>query len=118
MKVIDFSRSFLWWRVDTLKKPAITASARAPYTLNNARVPLDCYCRIDDKRDGGRHTFALGVSCKTEVVGVERDIWLQPNSDFKPIMSDTQFLGLKTYERVGMEVLCTHRNSGLNPNGS
>ena len=51
MEIIDFSRSFLWWRVDTLKKPPQTASHQPPFTLNNARVPLDCLCRIEDKKE-------------------------------------------------------------------
>ena len=103
-KTIDFSRSFLWWRTDTLEKPPLTQTNKAPFTLNNARVPLDCLCRIEDKVGGEVHFFALGASCKTERVGVDRDIWMEPNADFVPIMSRLCFLAIKTYHRAGIEL--------------
>ena len=117
MKVIDFSRSFLWWRVDTLKKPPQTASHQPPFTLNNARVPLDCLCRIEDKKEGGDggFRFSLGASCKAERVGVDRDIWTEPNADFIPIMSDTQMLGVKTYQTAHMEVALYPPSRGRQP---
>ena len=43
----------------------------------------------------------LGASCKTERVGGEGDIWLEPNADFCPIFSDDRYLSLKTYSQVG-----------------
>ena len=104
MKTTDFQRSSLTFRIDRSRKPALTNSRQAPYTLNNARIPLDCRCAITDSDCGETHEFVLGVSCKTEVVGPECDIWTQPNADFIPIMSRTQFLAVKTYERVGMSV--------------
>ncbi len=117
MKIIDFSRSFLWWRVDTLKKPPQTASHQPPFTLNNARVPLDCLCRMEDKKEGGDggFRFSLGASCKAERVGVDRDIWTEPNSDFIPIMSDTQMLGVKTYQTAHMEVALYPPSRGSQP---
>lgn len=105
MEIIDFSRSFLWWRVDTLKKPPQTSSHQPPFTLNNARVPLDCLCCMEEKEGtGDRQRFSLGASCKTERVGVDRDIWTEPNSDFIPVMSATQMLGIKTFQTAHMEV--------------
>ena len=41
---------------------------------------------------GEVHFFALGANCKTEQVGVDRDIWMEPNADFVPIMSGLRFL--------------------------
>ncbi len=38
MPTIDFSRSFLTFRIDTLKKPPQTVSQQPPYSLNNARI--------------------------------------------------------------------------------
>ena len=32
-KTIDFSRSFLWWRTDTLEIPPLTQTNKAPFTL-------------------------------------------------------------------------------------
>ena len=115
MKIIDFSRSFLWWRVDTLKKPPQTASHQPPFTLNNARVPLECRCQMEEKEGGDTHCFYLGASCKTERVGVARDIWTEPNSDFVPIMSDTQMLGVKTYQAAHMGVPLHPPSRGSQP---
>ena len=48
MPAIDFSRSFLTFRIDTLKKPPQTVSHQPPYSLNNARIQLDCVCDVTD----------------------------------------------------------------------
>jgi len=114
-RTIDFSRSCLWWRNDALEKPAITQSSKPTFTLNNARVPLDCLCRIEDKVGDQVHYFALGVSCKTERVGVEKDIWIEPNADFVPIMSGTRFLAIKTYHRAGIELPLNPPSLGYQP---
>ena len=103
-EAIDFARSFLWWRTDALEKPALTQTSKPPFTLNNARVPLDCLCRIEDKVSDAVQFFALGASCKTERVGVDADIWIEPNADFIPVMSGTRFMALKTYHRAGIEL--------------
>ncbi len=104
MKMIDFSRSFLTFRIDTAKKPPQTASHKPPYSLNNARIQIECRCGVTEKQTGRTQTFVLGASCKTERVGVDRDIWTEPNSDFAPIFSDDGFMHLKTYARAGVEV--------------
>ena len=105
MQAIDFSRSFLTFRIDTLKKPPATVSHKPPFTLNNARIPIDCRCAITDKRTGESHEYVLGVNCKTERVGVERDIWTEPNADFVPVFSREQFLNIKTFDHVGKQVM-------------
>jgi hypothetical protein len=115
MNAIDFSRSFLTFRVDVLKKPPVTVSHKPPFTLNNARIPLDCRCEIVEKRTGRAHEFVLGVSCKTERVGVEQDIWTDPNADFVPIMSREQFLLLKTFDRAGKQVMLYPPSLGVQP---
>jgi len=103
MDVIDFGRSFLTFRIDTLKKPPTTVSHKPPHSLNNARIQIDCRCEIRDQQTGQTQEFALGANCKTEQVGVERDIWLAPNADFRPVGSGTQFLTIKTYDHIGRE---------------
>ncbi|MBX3437937.1 MAG: hypothetical protein KF861_10635 [Planctomycetaceae bacterium] len=103
-EVCDFARSFLTFRLDFAKKPPATVSHQPPYSLNNARIQLDCRCRITEKQTGTVQTFVLGASCKTERVGVERDIWTEPNADFTPIFSMDRFLALKTFARAGVEV--------------
>lgn len=102
--VCDFSRSFLTFRLDFEKKPPATVSHEPPYSLNNARIQLESRCRIIEKSTGLAHMFVLGASCKTERVGVDRDIWTEPNADFAPIFSADQFLALKTFARAGVEV--------------
>src|SRR4029078_7681605 len=100
MKSIDFSRSFFTFRIDALKKPPKTVSHKPPFSLNNARIPVDCVCEIVEKQTGACQTFILGANCKTERVGVEMDIFTQPNADFVPIVSQEQFLFLKTFDRA------------------
>lgn len=104
MNVTDFAASFLTFRIDTTKKPPGTVSHKPPYTLNNARIQLECVTEITDKVTGWNEKFVLGASCKTERVGVERDIWTTPNADFAPIFSSTGFLTLKTYAQAGQDV--------------
>jgi hypothetical protein len=101
METTDFHRSFITFRIDTLKVQPKTVSHKPPFTLNNARIPLDACCRIVEKDTDRVHEFFLGASCKTERVGVERDIWLDPNADFVPVCSRTQWMALKTYAQVG-----------------
>ncbi len=113
--VCDFSRSFVTFRLDFEKKPPATVSHRPPYSLNNARIQLECRCRITDKQTGQVQTFVLGASCKTERVGVDRDIWLVPNADFAPIFCEDRFLTVKTFSQAGMEVDLYPPGSGKQP---
>ncbi|MBP87940.1 MAG: hypothetical protein CMJ64_14655 [Planctomycetaceae bacterium] len=101
---IDFSRSFVTFRIDADKKPPATVSHKPPFSLNNARIQLECRCRIEEKAAGNMRSFVLGASCKTERVGVERDIWTDPNADFAPMFSDDRFMALKTFSRADIEV--------------
>lgn len=103
METIDFARSFITFRIDTLKKPPLTVSHKPPYSLNNARIQIDCRLEVVEKSSGSRQQFFLGANCKTERVGVDRDIWLTPNADFVPIFSADRFLTIKTYARIGLE---------------
>lgn len=112
MPTIDFSKSFLTFRIDTLKKPPQTTSHQPPYSLNNARIQLDSVCDVTEKATGKLHRFVLGASCKTERVGVKEDIWTVPNADFIPVMSTDQFLNIKTYAYIGQEA--TVQLYGLN----
>ena len=103
MNTIDFARSFITFRIDTLKKPPITVSHKPPFSLNNARIQVECRLEVVEKASGLRQEFLLGASCKTERVGVERDIWLAPNADFVPVLSAEKFLTIKSYARIGLE---------------
>ena len=101
MNTFDFNRSFFTFRIDTLVKQPLTVTHKPPFNLNNARIPIECRCVVTEKATGESQAFVLGASCKTERVGVESDIWLEPNADFCPIFSDDRYLSLKSYSQVG-----------------
>jgi hypothetical protein len=115
MKTIDFSKSFFTWRVDTLKKPPKTASHQPPYSLNNARVQADCHLEIKDQQSNAAYEFVLGANCKTERVGVDRDIWLEPNADFVPVMSQDYFMAFKAFDRADKGVMLHPPSLGPQP---
>lgn len=102
MTFLEFARSSMVFRIDLDRMPPRTLSHVPPYSLNNARVPIDCRCRITERDTGRVHTFILGGDCKTERVGATADLWLQPNADFIPIFSDDEFMHIKTFARAGM----------------
>ena len=104
MATTDFSRSFLTFRIDTKKKPSQTASHRPPYSLNNARIQIECRLQVTDRRTKQIQCFVLGASCKTERVGVPCDVWTVPNADFAPVFSEKDFMHVKTFARAGEEV--------------
>ena len=58
--------------------PPRTLSHRPPYPMNNSRIPIESRCPILDRETGPTQTFVLGASCKTERVGAERDLFLEP----------------------------------------
>ncbi len=115
MQTVDFARSSLTFRIDYEKKPAETASHEPPSSLNNARILLECVCEISDNETGASQTFVMGASCKTERVGVERDIWIHPNADFVPILSQDRYLIVKTYEVANMGVPFYPPSRGMQP---
>ena len=104
MQVIDFQNSYLGWRTDWDVLPSRTASHRPPWSLNDVRIPIESRCQLAEKASGGQREFVLGANCKTERVGVSKDIWTRPNADFVPIFTHDRFLILKTYDHVGRRV--------------
>jgi hypothetical protein len=103
MRVLEFARSSVTFRIDLDRMPPKTLTHKAPYPLNNARVLLDSRLRITERATGRVHTIAQGASCKTERVGAPSDLWLEPNGDFVPIFSDTAFMNIKTFARAGTQ---------------
>jgi hypothetical protein len=112
MKILDFRRSAVFFQVDVDRVPPRTLSHRPPFAYNNARVELDSRLLVTERESGATHTFVLGVSCKTERVGAETDLWLVPNADFVPIFSDTRFMHVKTFARAGTTVAVWPPGSG------
>jgi len=105
MKVSDFNRSFIRWRIDLETMSALTVSHKPPFTLNNVRVPLECRAEITDLKSGQVDVYVLGAACKTERVGVPHDIWTDPNADFNPIAGGGQFMAIKMWDKLGKGVM-------------
>jgi hypothetical protein len=115
MQTFDFARSFVTFRVDTLKKPPGTMTHEPAYTLNNARVPIECHCEITEKATGQVQEFVLGANCKTERVGAVSNLFTEPNADFSPVFSPGQFLLLKAFDRADKGVLLHPPSLGVQP---
>lgn len=94
-KITDFTQSYFHFETDLNVRPAITVTAAQPFTLNRVRIPLECRCEVTDPATGATTSYALLASCKTERVGVERDVWMLPNADFCAVYSDETFLIIK-----------------------
>jgi hypothetical protein len=112
MRVLEFARSTVTFRIDLDKKPPRTLSHKPPYPMNNARVVLESRLRVTERTTHRVWTFFHAASCKTERVGADVDLWLQPNADFMPIFGDEQFLNLKTFARAGMQAQLYPPGSG------
>jgi hypothetical protein len=115
LETIDFARSFLTFRIDLEARAPRTVTHKPPFTLNNARIVLECRCEISDGVTGRTEEFVLGASCKTERVGVESDIWTEPNADFVPIFSHDRFLTIKTFETADKRVAFYPVSRGIQP---
>lgn len=115
MQCIDFSRAFLTFRLDLQVKPPKTVSHKPPFDENNARIQLDCHCRIVELATRREQVFVLGANCKTERVGVQENIWTEPNADFVPIVSQDRFLNIKTFDRIGKLVPLYPAGMGIQP---
>ena len=115
MKACDFSRSFLTFRIDLKEQQPTTLSHKSPTTLNNARISLECICNLENSKTGESFRYVLGASCKTERVGVPKDIWLKPVADFCVITSDEEFMILKSWQRNDMKVMRHPESLGAQP---
>jgi hypothetical protein len=111
----DFSRSYFRFRVDLLTQPAITLSHKMPTTENNVRINLESRLSITNKTTGVSRVYALGASCKTERVGSDKDLWLLPNGNFQPVVSDHDFLIIKSWARKNMGVMRNPASLGPQP---
>lgn len=111
--VTDFYRSFMRFRIDLNITQPKTVSQPPPFTLNNARFPLECVCRVTP---GGANAtdanttvqYVLGASCKAEQVHVREDIWHDPAADMCLIASTDEFLVIKSWD-------CNNRGVMLSP---
>ena len=113
---VDFSRSFLTFRIDMSKKASLTSghSARPgeemATTVNNARIPMECIADVTHATTGAKQRIVMGASCKTEACFVPNDIWRGAadglSADFVPIGSidADRWLTVKTYDTIGKSV--------------
>ncbi len=108
-------RSYIRFRVDLAEQPAITLSHDPPTTVNNVRIQLECRCAVTDGRTGQTEVFGLGAACKTERVGAEQDLWLQPNADFNLVASEENFLIIKQWQKKDMGVMRQPASLGPQP---
>ena len=104
MQACDFTRSFLWFRIDETVKPSVTKSHEANHTTNKPRIQLECICDLAPP-DGPPVRYVLGASCKTERCNVESDIWIQPNADFCLVLGDEHFLIIKRYDHTARKMM-------------
>jgi len=115
MLTYDFSRSYFRFSVDLANQPMVTLSHQPPTTVNNVRINLDCRLALTDRSVKKTHVFGLGTSCKTERVGSERDLWLLPNADFKPVVGAEDFLIIKSWQKKNMGVMRHPASLGPQP---
>ena len=104
MRVPDFQRSFLTFANDDDRKESKTRSHTAPYRFNAARIQLESVCTLSSCC-GVIHRYVLGASCKSEIVGLDRDLWLHPNADFCPVASESEILIIKSWITNQTEVM-------------
>ena len=113
MKMMDFSRSFFTFRINTRKQPPRTMTHPPVVSVNNARVQIDCRCRIQEKKTKEVHEFYLGANCKGERVGVKQNVWTEPYCDFVPTFSKEQFLLVKTFDTANQHQMLFPPSLGL-----
>ncbi len=112
MKVLDFGRSTMLFRIDLDVLAPQTLSHQPPFAMNNARVQIDGVCRITERATGRVHTIVQGADCKTEQVGATADLFLDPNADFVPLFSNDRFMHIKTFARAGTQASAYPPGSG------
>ena len=115
IQFIDFSSSYIVFRLDTSKVIPKSVSHPPPLSINNVRINHECFATLLDKKTDRSESFYLGANCKTERVGVEKDIWTQPNADYVPIFSASHYLILKTFEHTQVEVPLHPPTLGIQP---
>ena len=115
MKICDFPNSYFHFRIDLEQQPAITVSHKPPFTMNHVRIPLECRCVVTDMGTNESTQYVLGAACKTERVGVDRDLWTAPNADFCPVVSENEFLIIKSWDRCEKNVMLYPPTLGVQP---
>lgn len=115
--VTDFIRSFVRFRIDLKQIQPKTISQPPPFTLNNARFPLECRCRVTRGEGAAARAVAyvLGASCKAEQVHVRENIWHEPAADMCLVASSDEFLVIKSWDRNDRGVMLSPPTLGKQP---
>lgn len=116
MNVCDFGRSFLTFRIDLQKKQPRTVSQPPPFSLNNARMQLECRCGImPPGANAAPANYVLGSSCKAEQVNVVENIWHEPAADMCLLATTDEFLVIKSWDRNNRGVMLSPPSLGEQP---
>ncbi|MBM4075586.1 MAG: hypothetical protein FJ267_08075 [Planctomycetes bacterium] len=115
--VLDFSRSFVRFRLDLTQIKPKTVSQPPPFTLNNSRFTLECRCQmISGPADNQKsHEYVLSSSCKAEQVNVSENIWHDPAADMCLVASQKEFLVIKSWDRNNKGVMLSPPTLGPQP---
>src|SRR5262245_61856021 len=117
MTICDFSRSFVTFRIDLLKKAPITVSRTPPFTLNNARLEVECRCRLTPTAGADRRPadYVLSSLCQAEQVNVAENIWHDPPASMCIVVSADEFLVIKSWDRNNRGVMLDPPSLGPQP---
>lgn len=117
VSVTDFNRSFVRFRLDLKVTQPKTVSQPPPFTLNNARLSLECVCRMTtgEGPTAVTHQYVLSASCKAEQVNVAKDIWHNPAADMCLVASADEFLVIKSWDRNNRGVMLSPPTLGPQP---
>jgi hypothetical protein len=113
--VIDFSKSFLRWTLDTKLKPPKTVSKPLPMTLNRVRMPIEATVLLTPASGGTPLRYALGAECFAEQVWVERDVWHDPSASMCMIGGEKHCLIEKQWKRADFEATLHPPKLGAQP---
>jgi len=111
----DFARTFLHFRIDVAKNPPATVSHVPPFTVNHVRVSMDCRLILEDKLTSIEQEYFLSAPCKTERVGVKRNIWTEPNADVLFVANGSDLLIVKTFDHSDRKVMLHPPELGEQP---
>lgn len=117
MLITDFTRSFARIRIDLNQTKPKTISQPPPFTLNNARFPLECVCRITQGDGPAARTveYVLAAACKAEQVHVRENIWHAPAADMCMVASSDEFMIVKSWDRNNRGVMLSPPSLGEQP---
>ncbi len=94
-----------------------TVSQPPPFTLNNARFPIECRCQVThgDGSAARAVDYVLGAACQAEQVHVRENTWHDPAADMCLVASSDEFLVIKSWDRNNKGVMLSPPTLGEQP---